>query len=122
MYCGQCRARHSSRKSKPSCDTTGDTKCEVIQSEPYQLDKDNWMPILIFEKALIFSPTVQTEGYDKDGRHTIYNHKVLSLEAVKFVLDAYLEDDEIEDMEYLLDALAVLKGVQEGVIRDKMRS
>lgn len=122
LYCTQCRARHreraeaSKKESRPSCDVTDGRKCEVIQSKPYQLHPDNWLPILIFEKALRFSPETQTQGY-KDGVHQIRTHRKVSLDAITFVISAYLEDDEIDDMGYLLDALSVLMGVHEGIIR-----
>ncbi len=122
IYCTQCRARHSERakaskkESRPSCDKTGGMKCEVIQDKPYRIHADNWLPLIIYEKALMFSPETQTQGY-KDGVHQISTHKKVSLEAIKFVISAYLEDDEIDDMSYLLDALAVLKGVHEGITK-----
>jgi len=125
LYCNQCRAMHSDRTkaskklSEPSCDKTNGDKCEVLQGKPYELHPDNWLPILIFEKALQFSPVEQMEGYN-DGKHQIYTSRVLSLEAIRFVIESYLEDGEVEDMDYLLDGIAVLKGVQEEITRGKM--
>ena len=122
LYCVQCRARHreraeaSKKESKPSCDTTMGLKCEVIQDTPYRLHPDNWLPILIFQKALMFSPEVQREGY-KEGVHRISTSRVVSLDAIKFVIESYLEDDEIDNMDRLLDALAVLMGVHESIVK-----
>lgn len=88
----------------------------MIQDVPYELDPINWAPLVIFEKALIFSADTQSEGY-RDGLHTIQTYREVSLDAIKFVIEAYLEDDEIENMDYLLDGLAVLMGVHRAIIR-----
>ncbi len=124
-YCGGCRARHRERDRGrgvdfPRCETIGD--CEVLMgAHPYQLYPDNWIPIVIYERAIGLSPMEIVTIPRKDGGTISLSRRNLSMEALRFALEDYADVLKKYSRDWILDSISIIQSVFDEALISKAK-
>lgn len=108
LYCGSCFARHNERGDLPKCKETN--FCEVIQGPVQKLHPDNFLPVVVYQKARSMASISLIELRGKTYYHTISRRDV-TVETLRFIIDCYRDSIENYGMYELLDKLMIIQQV-----------
>ena len=83
----------------------------LMGAPPYQLHPDNWIPIVIYERAISLSPMEIVTIPKKDGGTITISRRNLSMEALRFALEDYADVIKRYSRDWILDSISIIQSI-----------